>query len=323
MSFLYHLADIIYVDNVKEKEVTRMSVNLTLNNESYGLIQRNSRLHAIGKSMEGKRLDETKKLTGGVIVPRTKASVSFDDERLRDFLLLPNFEIFKNEGSTYVLNGVKFSESEMAAVKQVVQSATSIVPRGNLDYCHYANMGIAQNMVRSYGKEHLTEEQADVINRAVSEYFDQLVENEPEPTEVIEGLYYGKRQAISQKMREYGRNFIANGNLPAYVKQQLLANMGDGRYETGGVVISASDQKLANSLRTRFAAMDWENKDEVQSAFEQYKKWMYPAYMELNGGFGNVAKITLDRDIEEYKMKYGKLMDVIKAVSVPHVDVQV
>lgn len=302
-----------------------MSVNLTLNNESYGLIQRNSRLHAIGKSMERKRLDETKKLTGGVIVPRTKASVSFDDERLRDFLLLPNFEIFKNEGSTYVLNGVKFSESEMAAVKQVVQSATSIVPRGNLDYCHYANMGIAQNMVRSYGKEHLTEEQADVINRAVSEYFDQLVENEPEPTEVIEDLYYGKRDNGEkiQKLEEHIRDFIAKGNLPAYIKQQLLSNMGDGSNSAGSLVISASDQKLANSLRTRFATMDWENKDEVQSAFEQYKKWMYLAYMELNGGFGNVAKITLNRDIEEYKMKHEKLMDVIKAISVPHVDVQV
>lgn len=49
-----------------------MSVNVSLSNNTYGLLQRNSGLYAIGKSMEGKKLDETKRLTGGVIVPRTK-----------------------------------------------------------------------------------------------------------------------------------------------------------------------------------------------------------------------------------------------------------
>ncbi|MCI8792306.1 MAG: hypothetical protein HFG38_05795 [Eubacterium sp.] len=303
-----------------------MSVNITFCNNSYGLLQRNSRLNTIGKSMEGKNLDETKKLTGGVIVPRTKASVSFAVEKERDFLLLPNFEIFQNtyenEKSKYVLDGVEFSGTEMAAVKQVVQSAISIVPRGNLDYRDYASMGIAQNRICSYGKEHLTKEQADVVNRAVSDYFDKVIEHEPKATETIDGLYYGKRDSGEkiQELREYVRNFIATGNLPAYVKQHSLSNMGDG----SSLVISASNQELASSIRTRFAMMDWGNEDEVQSVFKQYREWMHPAYMEMNGGASKAAaEATLNFDIAKYKNQYEKITDVIKAVSAVHIDIQI
>lgn len=306
--------------------MTRMSVNITFCNNSYGLLQRNSRLNTIGKSMEGKNLDETKKLTGGVIVPRTKASVSFAVEKERDFLLLPNFEIFQNtyenEKSKYVLDGVEFSGTEMAAVKQVVQSAISIVPRGNLDYRDYASMGIAQNRICSYGKEHLTKEQADVVNRAVSDYFDKVIEHEPKATETIDGLYYGKRDSGEkiQELREYVRNFIATGNLPAYVKQHSLSNMGDG----SSLVISASNQELASSIRTRFAMMDWGNEDEVQSVFKQYREWMHPAYMEMNGGASKAAaEATLNFDIAKYKNQYEKITDVIKAVSAVHIDIQI
>lgn len=307
-----------------------MSVNITFCNNSYGLLQRNSRLNTFGKSMEGKNLDETKKLTGGVSVPRTKASVSFAVEKERDFLLVPNFEIFhnnnENQKSTFVLDGVEFSSTEMAAVKQVVQSAISIVPRGNLDYRDYASMGIAQNRIYSYGKEHLTKEQADVVNRAVSDYFDKAIEYEPKATETIDGLYYGKRDSGEkiQELREYVRNSISTGNLPAYVKQHILSNMGNGSNSTGSLVISASNQELASSIRTRFAMMDWENEDEVQSVFEQYREWMHPAYMEMNGGASKVAaEATLNFDIAKYKNQYEKITDVIKAVSAAHIDLQI
>ncbi len=308
-----------------------MSVNLTMNNESYSLLQRNSRLYAIGKSMEGKKLGGTKQLTGGIVVPCSKGmGASFAVEKQRDFLLLPNFELihntYENEESTYVLDGVKFSGTEIDAVRRVVQSAISIVPRGNLDYSDYAGMGIAQNMVRSYGKEHLTKEQAEVADRAVSDYFDQLIENEPKATETIDGLYYGKRDNGEKikELRECIRNYIATGNLPAYVKQQLLSNMGDGSNSMGSLVISASNQELAGSIRTRFAMMNWEDEDEVQSVFEQYRKWMYPAYMEMNGGASKAAaESTLNYDIAKYKNHYEKIMDVIKAVNAAHIDMQI
>lgn len=182
--------------------------------------------------MEGKKLDETKKLTGGVIVPRTKG-VSFAAEKVWDFLL-PDYEIIHNtnekEESKYVLDGVEFSSMEMAAVKRVVQSAISIVPGGNLDYRDYAGMGIAQNMIRTYGEEYLSKDQKEVVNGAVSDYFDRLINHEPKATETIDGLYYGKRDSGDkiQELREYVRNFIATGDLPTYVKQHILSNMGDG-----------------------------------------------------------------------------------------------
>lgn len=70
--------------------------------------------------------------------------------------------------------------------------------------------------------------------------------------------------------------------------------------------------------------MDWENEDEVQSLFQQYKKWMYPAYMEMNGGVSKAATETaLNYDIAKYKNQYEKIMDVIKAVSAKHIDMQI
>lgn len=279
--------------------------------------------------MEGKKLEKEKQMTGGVVVPQANRSVPFTVKKQRDFLLLPNFETthnaYKNDKNTYVLDGVKFSGMEIEAVKQVVQSAISIVPRGNLDYRDYASMGIAQNMVHSYGEEYLTEEQADVANRAVSDYFEQLIENEPKATETIDGLYYGKRDNGKkiQELREHMKNYIATSDLPAYIKQQILSNWGDGSNSTGSLVVSASNQGLADSIRKGFATMNWKNEDEVQSAFEQYRKLVYPTYMELSGRTNKAVESALNYDIAKYKNQYGKIMDVIKVVSAKHIDMQI
>ena len=70
--------------------------------------------------------------------------------------------------------------------------------------------------------------------------------------------------------------------------------------------------------------MDWGNEDEVQSVFKQYREWMHPAYMEMNGGASKAAaEATLNFDIAKYKNQYEKITDVIKAVSAVHIDIQI
>lgn len=88
--------------------------------------------------------------------------------------------VFSKTGDniTYEIDGVTFTNAQMKACKEVVRNAISALPAkgSDLDYKDYASMGIATNMVSSYAKENLTEEQAAVINKSMEEYINSLTQ---------------------------------------------------------------------------------------------------------------------------------------------------
>lgn len=239
-----------------------------------------------------------------------------------------------SDTATYTVDGVTFSAEEMTSMREALSDVFASVkrPGGTLVYSDYAKMGIAENVVRSYAEKNLSEEQTEVIMKAVSEHMDQVIDGEPETEIVDENLYYGKRITDEQSLRAYrmilqaSKEFVANSPFYSEEKKKRHAEYVDMKLNTNahtGIVLSASNTKLTNSLRSGFANLDFENEDELQTFFKQYQDWMKPAYLEVHGGSKEAMAEHIAEDIALYKKQYKDLMSSVLAASVSHVNLQI
>ncbi len=231
---------------------------------------------------------------------------------------------YGNSDRAFVIDGVEFSSDEMKAVKEVVGSAVKSVGKragSNLDYNDYAKMGIAENQVRAYVAENLTEEQAEVVNRTVSGYMNHMIQKEMESSYVIEDSYYGKRDVNDDiaAIKQYTKDMVAKSNLPEQTKRVFAATKVDAPV----MVISASNAELANSIRSTFADVNMEDEAEWKSVFQQYQKWMKPAYLEYYVGSSSEAEQRLQRDAKSFEEQCRQIRKTVQAVNVSHVDLQI
>ena len=294
-----------------------MSINV--NTESPGLIQHNTRLLTVAKSLEGKSLIELSKGRG-----QTKP---IDDDRFGPTSMHAETEeeakarkeqekLVKMDASsiiqscfnkkpctdfTFVINNVTFTGDEMESVQAVVRNAVSSVKETGsfLDYDDYVNMGIAESMVRTYGKENLTEEQAEIVNKVVADYMDNLIEAQEE--KLHSGGYYLdtsnsgsggelnkyyaiRSSPITQEECQRLQDSIRKMNIPEANKSTLLANI-EASTRIGGVVQAASNKELASSIRSTFASVNINNYAECQSAYQKYKNGCFlPCGLMVWGG---------------------------------------
>lgn len=238
------------------------------------------------------------------------------------------------DNATYKVDGVLFSAEEITSMREALSDVFASVkrPGGTLVYSDYAKMGIAENVIRSYAEKNLSEDQTEVIMKAVSEHMDQVIDKEPEAEIVDENLYYGKRIIDEQYQRMYRmcleaiKELVANSDFYSEEKKKRHAEYVEMCLNTNthfGITMSASNTELANSLRSAFANLDFGNGDELQTFFEQYKDWMRPAYLEVHGGSGKFAEEHLAEDIVFYKKQYEKFRNGVLAASISHVDMQI
>lgn len=231
---------------------------------------------------------------------------------------------YENSNRAFVIDGVEFSSDEMKAVKEVVSSAVKSVGKragSNLDYNDYAKMGIAENQVRAYAAENLTEEQAEVVNRTVSGYMNHMIQEEMELSYVIEDRYYGKRDVGDDivAIKQYTKDMVAKSNLPEQTKRVFAAKKADAPV----MAISASNAELANSIRSTFANASMEDEAEWKSVFQQYQKWMKPAYLEYYAGLSNEVEQRLQRDAKFFEEQFQQIRKTVQVVNVSHVDLQI
>ena len=264
------------------------------------------------------------------LLRRTEKERNIDRERLKYNAVPISAEAvelvddrYGNSDRAFAIDGTTFSSDEIKAVKEVVSSALKSVvktPGSMLDYIDYAKMGIAENVVRSYAEKNLSEEQTEVVMKAVSEHMDQLIDKESEASFVVEARYYGKQYTGDAwvKLKQYIKDMAADSDLPEQTKRVFAAI----NVEAPGMAISASNTELASSLRSVFSTLDFGNSDELETFFMQYQNWMKPAYLEVNG-FSDAAAEHIAKDIALYKKQYKDLTAHVLAVSTPHVDIQI
>lgn len=238
-----------------------------------------------------------------------------------------------SDTATYKVDGVLFSAEDITSMQEALRDVFSSVkqPGGTLVYSDYAKMGIAENVIRSYAEKNLSEEQTEVIMKAVSEHMNQVIDKEPEAEIVDENLYYGKRITDKEFERAYrmileaSKEFVANSDFYSEEKKKRHTEYVDMRLDThtyGGILMSASNTKLTNALRSGFANLDFENEEELQTFFKQYQNWMKPAYLEVNGT-SKAAAEHIATDIALYQKQYKDLTSSVLAAGVAHVNLQI
>ena len=82
--------------------------------------------------------------------------------------------------ATYKVDGVLFSAEEMTSMREALGDVFTSVKRPgyNLDYSDYAKMGIAENVSRSYAEKNLSEEQSEVVMKAISEHMNDVIKSQ-------------------------------------------------------------------------------------------------------------------------------------------------
>lgn len=227
--------------------------------------------------------------------------------------------VFSKTGDniTYEIDGVTFTNAQMKACKEVVRNAISALPAkgSDLDYKDYASMGIATNMVSSYAKENLTEEQAAVINKSMEEYINSLTQAQKERqnsqgyfTDEQEGVgntgnlntYYNTRMKLSDKAADSLK--IQMANLPEQTRKTLMANL-EGATQRGSVVQSASNKELSSTIKTLFQNVDMKDEKALNATMKQYRELMTPVYQASgirNTANNNSLTNVLDQDISRF-----------------------
>lgn len=222
---------------------------------------------------------------------------------------------------TYEIDGVRFTNEEMKRCKELVKQAVLELPSmgSDLDYEDYAAMGLAENMVSTYAKEHLTEEQANVLEQSISDYMEQLINAEQErqagegySIDQREGIgptgelnkYYAVRKTLGESAAESFKKLL-NEKLPQQTRNTLLANL-EHAQTSGSVVQSATNRELAGMIRELFKNTDIKNPVSMSSASSRYKELMKPVYQSY--GVMDTAQHkslthVLNQDVNRFDMQ--------------------
>lgn len=230
---------------------------------------------------------------------------------------------------TYNVDGVSFTNEEMKACKEIVKNAIAELPTkgSDLNYNDYALMGIAGNIVNSYAKQNLTDEQAAIVNKSFSDYLDSLVNAEKERQQALgyytddtEGIgntgelnkYYNIRSnGISSEAAESLKAQIAN--LPTQSKNTLLSNL-ESNVNSGGYVQSASNAEYTETIKKLFQAADLDDENSVNNVLKQYSNLMTPVY-KAYGLQNTVNSISLTHVLEKDANNFRICISNLKAVA--------
>lgn len=235
-----------------------------------------------------------------------------------DAFFRKDMPLLADEKGNYTIGGVKFTREELEECRAVMKAAVDGIGCGigknaNIDYRNYAEMEIAAGGVRQYAGEKLTEQQAEVVNKAMQEYNDALIKLEKDTLEragvvKINGSdvsqYYGKAQPISQKAIERAHKLNKN------------SKMGNSAL---GTVQSATNDDLINRIRDLFSKIDYSDSASFDSAKDKYKEYITPTKVVLGATLtdGSLPR-ALDYDVSGLQNMFRNMMNAIRYHSVDY-----
>lgn len=206
-----------------------------------------------------------------------------------------------DDGNVTVMDA-KFSKDEFQNCRDLIQSIRSDVKtKSFLDYDDYAKQSLMNNIVTTYGKTHLNEEQTKVLTSAVNDYInsqqDLATENSSKETiSSFSGIkdYYGKSNIISKE--------LASNLNESFNKIGLKSNIKEG---TETVLPQATNEDVINSITSLFSNVDLNDPDELDKALSSYQELLKPVYSTLNAGIS-------DKDLNNLvQSKSNDLMNLV------------
>lgn len=314
-----------------------MTVGTTLVNT--GLITRNQVvIETVNKKLSGKSVKELRANSTGSLRELSEEEVRELHAKAKNepkILQADRSEFVNNiysktgDNITYEIDGVWFTNEEMKRCKELVKQAVLELPSigSDLDYEDYAAMGLAENMVSTYTKEHLTEEQANVLEKSISGYMEQLINAEQErqsgkeysidqrdgigPTGELNN-YYAVHKTLGESATESFKKLL-NEKLPQQTRNTLLANL-EHAQTIGSVVQSATNREMAGMIRELFKNTDIKNPASMSSACSRYKELMRPVYQSygvMDTAQHKTLTHVLNQDINHFDMQVARAKAVL------------
>lgn len=211
-------------------------------------------------------------------------------------------DVCPDEDGNITVMDTKFSKDEFQNCRDLIQSMRSDVKtKSFLDYDDYAKQSLMNNIVTTYGKTHLNEEQTKVLTSAVNDYInsqqDLATENSSKETiSSFSGIkdYYGKSNIISKE--------LASNINESFNKIGLKSNIKEG---TETVLPQATNEDVINSITSLFSNVDLNDPDELDKALSSYQELLKPVYSTLNAGIS-------DKDLNNLvQSKSNDLMNLV------------
>lgn len=211
-------------------------------------------------------------------------------------------DVCPDEDGNITVMDTKFSKDEFQNCRDLIQSMRSDVKtKSFLDYDDYAKQSLMNNIVTTYGKTHLNEEQTKVLTSAVNDYInsqqDLATENSSKETiSSFSGIkdYYGKSNIISKE--------LASNINESFNKIGLKSNIKEG---TETVLPQATNEDVINSITSLFSNVDLNDPDELDKALSSYQELLKPVYSTLNVGIS-------DKDLNNLvQSKSNDLMNLV------------
>lgn len=211
-------------------------------------------------------------------------------------------DVCPDEDGNITVMDTKFSKDEFQNCRDLIQSMRSDVKtKSFLDYDDYAKQFLMNNIVTTYGKTHLNEEQTKVLTSAVNDYInsqqDLATENSSKETiSSFSGIkdYYGKSNIISKE--------LASNINESFNKIGLKSNIKEG---TETVLPQATNEDVINSITSLFSNVDLNDPDELDKALSSYQELLKPVYSTLNVGIS-------DKDLNNLvQSKSNDLMNLV------------
>lgn len=211
-------------------------------------------------------------------------------------------DVCPDEDGNITVMDTKFSKDEFQNCRDLIQSMRSDVKtKSFLDYDDYAKQSLMNNIVTTYGKTHLNEEQTKVLTSAVNDYINsqQELATENSSKETISSFsgikdYYGKSNIISKE--------LASNINESFNKIGLKSNIKEG---TETVLPQATNEDVINSITSLFSNVDLNDPDKLDKALSSYQELLKPVYSTLNAGIS-------DKDLNNLvQSKSNDLMNLV------------
>lgn len=219
---------------------------------------------------------------------------------------------YDEDGNVTVMD-TKFSKEELQNCRDLIQSMRSDVKtKSFLDYDDYAKQSIMTNIVTTYAKNNLNEDQAKVLTSAVKDYVnsqqDLATENSSKETiSSFSGIkdYYGKSNIISKEQAGYINE--------SFNKIGLKTNVKEG---TETILPQATNEDVINSITSLFSNVDLNDPDELDKALSSYRELLKPVYSTLNAG---ISDKELDNLVQSKSNDLSKLVNKYRSYMTPSI----
>ena len=209
--------------------------------------------------------------------------------------------VSKNDEGVYRIGKVDFSEEEFETARNLVTGMTSQLKQGTLSYNDHTKMALAENLVDKCAADYFSEDQRQVIVKAMKDYNNRLVDRN---NELLSKSNYVQNDDESARTYWGARQVI-----PEAAKNEMERLFGRRPSGTSAVTSVATNQELIDSLQKKVREVDITNQSGMDDFKAFYQKLMKPAYDAIYPDrMRSDSSVSIDRDMNDIE----KMVDLAK-----------